>query len=253
MVILKQREELQRMRHAGRMVAEVLALLEERLRPGVTTGSLNHLAETWIYDHGAKPSFLGYPSGSGNPFPASICASVNEELVHGIPGGRVLEEGDIITLDVGVFVAGYHGDAARTFPVGMISAEAASLLATAADALAAGEAEARHGNHLGDIGHAVQNAVEPHGYYLTLQYCGHGIGRHLHEAPQILNVGEAGQGIPLLDGMALCIEPMVLIGTARTRVLEDQWTVVSSNGALTAHYENTLAIMDGEPVVMTRL
>lgn len=253
MVILKQREELQLMRQAGRMVAQVLALLEERLRPGVTTGELDQLAETWIRKQGAVPSFLGYPPGARHPFPASICASVNAELVHGIPGARMLHEGDIITLDVGVFYRGFHGDAARTFPVGVVSAEAASLLATTAEALTAGEAQARCGNHLGDISYAVQSVVEPRGYYLTRQYSGHGIGRHLHEAPQILNVGSPGQGITLADGMALCIEPMVLIGTAQTRVLEDQWTVVPTNGALTAHFENTLAIVDGEPEILTRL
>ncbi len=253
MVILKRREELQAMRLAGRMVAEVLALLEERLHPGITTGELDRLAEAWIGKQGATPSFLGYPPGSRHPFPASICTSVNAELVHGIPGARVLQEGDIITIDVGVFYKGFHGDAARSFPVGAVSAEATSLLVTAAMSLEAGQAQARSGNHLGDISHAVQMAVEPLGYYLTRQYSGHGIGRQLHEAPQILNVGSAGQGMLLVDGMTLCIEPMVLIGTAQTQVLEDQWTVVSSNGALTAHFENTLAIVDGEPEILTRL
>ncbi|MDX9953830.1 MAG: type I methionyl aminopeptidase [Anaerolineae bacterium] len=253
MVILKQREELRLMRQAGRIVAEVLALLEERLQPGVTTGELNACAETWIRKQGAVPSFLGYPPGARHPFPASICASVNAELVHGIPGARMLHEGDIITLDVGVFHQGFHGDAARTFAVGAVSAEAASLLAITAAALAAGEAQVRCGNRLGDVSHAVQTAVEPHGYYLTRQYSGHGIGRQLHEAPQILNVGSPGQGLLLAEGMALCIEPMVLIGTAQTRVLDDHWTVVSANAALTAHFENTLAIVDGEPEILTRL
>lgn len=253
MVILKQREELRLMRQAGRIVAEVLALLEERLRPGVTTGDLDRWAEAWIQQQGAVSSFLGYPPGAKNPFLASICASVNEELVHGIPGARVLNAGDIITVDVGVFYRGFHGDAARTFPVGPVSAEAASLLAVTAAALAAGQAQARRGKRLGDISHAVQTVVELHGYYLTRQYSGHGIGRQLHEAPQILNVGSAGQGVPLSEGMTLCIEPMVLIGMAQTRVLADQWTVVSGNGALTAHFENTLAIMDGEPEILTRL
>ena len=253
MVILKRREEVRLMRQAGRIVAEVLALLEEKLRPGITTGELDRLAEAWIRKQGATPSFLGYPPGSRNPFPASICASVNAELVHGIPGARVLDAGDIITIDVGVFCQGFHGDAARTFPVGAVSAEATALLAITAAALEAGQAQARAGKHLGDISHAVQSTVEPRGYYLTRQYSGHGIGRQLHETPQILNVGAAGQGMPLTEGMTLCIEPMVLIGMAQTRVLADQWTVVSANGALTAHCENTLAIVDGEPEILTRL
>ncbi|HQJ10273.1 MAG TPA: type I methionyl aminopeptidase [Anaerolineae bacterium] len=253
MVILKRREELHIMRQAGRIVAEVLALLEERLRPGVTTGELDRLAETWIRQHGATPSFLGYPPGARHPFPASICASVNDELVHGIPGTRVLHEGDIITLDVGVCYNGFHGDAARTFPVGTVSAEAASLLAVTAAALEAGQAQARPGQRLGDISHAVQTVAESQGYYLTRQYSGHGIGRQLHEAPQILNVGAAGRGVLLAVGMTLCIEPMLLIGTAQTRVLENEWTVVSANGALTAHFENTLAVVEGEPEILTRL
>lgn len=241
------------MRQAGRIVAEVLALLEEQLRPGRTTEALNRLAEAWIRKRGAVPAFLGYPPGARQPFPASICASVNAELVHGIPGPRVLEVGDIITVDVGVCYQGFYADAARTFPVGPISAEAAALIAVAAAALAAGEAQARPGNHLGDISHAVQTTVESRGYYLTREYSGHGIGQELHEAPQILNVGQPGRGLRLSEGMTLCIEPMVLIGTAQTRVLADGWTVVSVNGALTAHFENTVAITEDGPEILTRL
>jgi methionyl aminopeptidase len=250
---LKDDEALQRMREAGRIVAEVLALMEERIRPGITTAELDAIAEAWIRRRGAKPSFLGYPPGSPRPFPATICASVNEELVHGIPGPRRLEEGDIITVDVGAFYRGYHGDAARTFPVGQVSEEALRLMEVTRGALEAGIAQAVVGHRVGAISHAVQRYVESRGYFVTRQYTGHGIGRHLHEEPQVLNFGPPHRGPRLRKGMTLCIEPMVLIGTERTRVLKDGWTVVSANGKLTAHFEDAIAITDGEPEILTRL
>ncbi len=252
-IYLKKDEALQRMREAGRIVAEVLALMEERIRPGITTAELDAIAEAWIRRRGAKPSFLGYPPGSPRPFPATICASVNEELVHGIPGPRRLEEGDIITVDVGAFYRGYHGDAARTFPVGQVSEEALRLMEVTRGALEAGIAQAVVGHRVGAISHAVQRYVESRGYFVTRQYTGHGIGRHLHEEPQVLNFGPPHRGPRLRKGMTLCIEPMVLIGTGRTRVLEDGWTVVSANGKLTAHFEDAIAITDGEPEILTRL
>ncbi len=250
---LKDDEALQRMREAGRIVAEVLALMEEHIRPGITTAELDAIAEAWIRRRGAKPSFLGYPPGSPRPFPATICASVNEELVHGIPGPRRLEEGDIITVDVGAFYRGYHGDAARTFPVGQVSEEALRLMEVTRGALEAGIAQAVVGHQVGAISHAIQRYVESRGYFVTRQYTGHGIGRHLHEEPQVLNFGPPHRGPRLRKGMTLCIEPMVLIGTGRTRVLEDGWTVVSANGKLTAHFEDAIAITDGEPEILTRL
>ncbi len=250
---LKDDEALQRMREAGRIVAEVLALMEEHIRPGITTAELDAIAEAWIRRRGAKPSFLGYPPGSPRPFPATICASVNEELVHGIPGPRRLEEGDIITVDVGAFYRGYHGDAARTFPVGRVSEEALRLMEVTRGALEAGIAQAVVGHQVGAISHAIQRYVESRGYFVTRQYTGHGIGRHLHEEPQVLNFGPPHRGPRLRKGMTLCIEPMVLIGTGRTRVLEDGWTVVSANGKLTAHFEDAIAITDGEPEILTRL
>ncbi len=252
-IYLKKDEALQHMREAGRIVAEVLALMEERIRPGITTAELDAIAEAWIRRRGAKPSFLGYPPGSPRPFPATICASVNEELVHGIPGPRRLEEGDIITVDVGAFYRGYHGDAARTFPVGQVSEEALRLMEVTRGALEAGIAQAVVGHRVGAISHAVQRYVESRGYFVTRQYTGHGIGRHLHEEPQVLNFGPPHRGPRLRKGMTLCIEPMVLIGTGRTRVLEDGWTVVSANGKLTAHFEDAIAITDGEPEILTRL
>ncbi len=250
---LKDDEALQRMREAGRIVAEVLALMEEHIRPGITTAELDAIAEAWIRRRGAKPSFLGYPPGSPRPFPATICASVNEELVHGIPGPRRLEEGDIITVDVGAFYRGYHGDAARTFPVGRVSEEALRLMEVTRGALEAGIAQAVVGHQVGAISYAIQRYVESRGYFVTRQYTGHGIGRHLHEEPQVLNFGPPHRGPRLRKGMTLCIEPMVLIGTGRTRVLEDGWTVVSANGKLTAHFEDAIAITDGEPEILTRL
>ncbi|MBN1259408.1 MAG: type I methionyl aminopeptidase [Anaerolineae bacterium] len=253
MVNLKRPEALAAMREAGKIVAEVLALLEEHLRPGITTAELDRLAEDWIRRRGATPSFLGYPPDSPRPFPASICASVNEELVHGIPGDRVLEEGDLITVDVGAFYHGYHGDAARTYAVGAISQDARRLLAVTKGALEAGIAQSRVGKRLGDVSSAVQRHIESQGFYLTHHYSGHGIGANLHEAPQVLNYGHAGHGIPLQSGMTFCIEPMVLVGTSRTRVLSDHWTVVSADGSLTAHFEDTVAIMDGTPEIFTRL
>ncbi len=252
-IYLKKDEALQHMREAGRIVAEVLALMEERIRPGITTAELDAIAEAWIRRRGAKPSFLGYPPGSPRPFPATICASVNEELVHGIPGPRRLEEGDIITVDVGAFYRGYHGDAARTFPVGQVSEEALRLMEVTRGALEAGIAQAVVGHQVGAISHAVQRYVESRGYFVTRQYTGHGIGRHLHEEPQVLNFGPPHRGPRLRKGMTLCIEPMVLIGTERTRVLKDGWTVVSANGKLTAHFEDAIAITDGEPEILTRL
>lgn len=253
MVIVKRPDELQAMREAGRIVAQVLELLREQVRPGVTTGELNRSAEDWIRKQGATPSFLGYPPDSPYPFPATICASVNAELVHGIPGTRVLEAGDIITVDVGAFYKGFHGDAARTFPVGQISEAAYALLDVTEGALAAGIAEAVVDQRLGDISAAIQEYVESRGYYVTREYTGHGIGRQLHEEPQVLNYGKRGHGLRLRQGMTLAIEPMVLSGTALTRVAGDRWTVVSANGKLTAHFENTIAITDGEPEILTRL
>lgn len=252
MIILKKAEEIKTMREAGRIVAEVLDMMREKVRPGVTTLELDRLAETWIRKRGATPSFLGYPPGSRNPFPATICASVNEELVHGIPSSRrVLQEGDIVTVDVGAYYQGFHGDAAITLPVGKITPEAQALLDVTAGALNAALSQAVAGRRLGDISHAIQTYVESRGYYVTRVYTGHGIGRQLHEDPQVLNYGQAGQGVLLRQGMTLAIEPMVLIGTEKTRVLEDGWTVVSANGRLTAHFEHTVAIADGEPDILT--
>jgi methionyl aminopeptidase len=241
------------MRQAGRIVAEVLEGMRERVAPGVTTAELNELAEAVIRKYNAVPSFLGYPSGSAHPFPASVCASVNDELVHGIPGPRVLQEGDIISIDVGTILDGYHGDAAVTLPVGQISPETQRLLEVTKGALCAGIAAARVGNRSGDISAAIQTHVESRGYEVVREYTGHGIGRKMHEDPQVPNYGQPGRGVHLRKGLTVALEPMVLAGDSRVKVLDDRWTVASYDGKLTAHFEHTIAVTDGEAEILTRL
>ncbi len=227
--------------------------MRERVAPGVTTAELDELAESVIRKHNAIPSFKGYPPGSAYPFPANICTSVNEELVHGIPGARVLQEEDIISIDVGAILDGYHGDAAVTLPVGRVSPEAQRLLDVTEGALYAGIAAARVGNRSGDISAAIQTYVESRGYNVVREYTGHGIGQRMHEDPQVPNHGRAGQGVPLRKGMTIALEPMVLVGDARVRVLDDHWTVVSRDGKLTAHFEHDIVITDGDAEILSRL
>ncbi len=253
MIHIKSESELKKMRRAGQIVAEVLERMRERVAPGVTTAELNALAEEVIRSHNAIPSFKGYPPGSPHPFPASICASVNEELVHGIPGPRPLREGDIVSIDVGAIYEGYHGDAAVTLPVGEIGEEARRLLEVTEGALYAGIAQARAGNRSGDISAAIQAYVERHGYNVVREYTGHGIGREMHEEPQVPNYGLPGRGVLLRPGMTIALEPMVLAGDYQVRVLEDRWTVVSADGRLTAHFEHTIVVRDGEAEILTRL
>ena len=241
------------MRRASRIVAEVLETMRERVVPGVTTAELDEMAEEIIRGHNAIPSFKGYPPGSVYPFPASICASINEELVHGIPGPRVLEEGDIISIDVGAILDGYHGDAAVTLPVGQISPETQELLVVTEGALCAGISAAKAGNRSGDVSAAIQSYVEDRGYNVVREYTGHGIGRSMHEDPQVPNYGEPRRGVPLRQGMTIALEPMVLAGDRRVRVLDDHWTVVSSDGELTAHFEHSIAITNGDAEILTRL
>jgi methionyl aminopeptidase len=247
-IIIKSDQELERMRQAGRIVAEVLALMRERVKPGVTTGELDDLAFDMIVKAKALPSFKGY-----HGYPASICASVNEEIVHGIPSKRVLKDGDVISVDVGTVYRGFQGDAAITLGVGEISPQAKSLLEVTEGALKAGVAQVRSGNYLGDVSWAIQNHVESHGMAVVREYTGHGIGRKMHEDPQIFNFGQPGQGLQLQAGMTLALEPMVNLGDWRTRVLADGWTVVTLDGKLSAHFEHTIAVMDGEPQILTRL
>ena len=247
MISLKSAEELEKMRRAGRVVGLVLEEMKKKAVPGVTTGELDKAAETIIRDHKAVPTFLGYQG-----FPASICASVNEQVVHGIPGKRVLKEGDIIGIDVGATLDGFVGDAARTFAIGRVSAEDEKLMKVTREALEKGIAQAVDGNFAGDIGHAVQQHVEAAGYSVVRDFVGHGVGRKLHEQPQIPNYGEPGKGAKLRNGMTIAIEPMVDVGTWEVRVLGDNWTVVTKDGSRSAHFENSIAITENGPEILTR-
>jgi methionyl aminopeptidase len=248
-VTLKNALEIERMRTSGRIVAEVLDAIGARIGPGVTTAELDRLAESIIKGHdGARPAFKGYGG-----FPATICASINDEVVHGIPSAsRRLQEGDIVGIDVGVLLDGYHADAARTFAVGRVSTEAEDLLRITQAALAAGIEAAQPGGHLGDISAAIQRVVETAGFSVVRELVGHGIGQHLHEDPQVPNFGNAGRGLPLDPGLVIAIEPMVNRGDCGVRTLEDAWTIVTADGTLSAHFEHTVAITEDGPEVLTR-
>ncbi|MCY0901015.1 MAG: type I methionyl aminopeptidase [Firmicutes bacterium] len=248
MISIKSTHELEIMREAGRIVAQAHQAVRDLVQPGVTTRELSAAVETLIRTAHATPSFLGY-----NGFPAAICASVNEELVHGIPGDRKLRDGDIISVDIGAFFKGYHGDSAWTYGVGAISSEAQALLDVTEAALFAGIAQARAGNRLSDISHAVQTYAEPKGFAVVRDYVGHGIGREMHESPQVANFGPPGKGPRLKTGMVLAIEPMINVGTVEVRTLQDNWTVVTADGSLCAHFEHTVAITEEGPQLLTIL
>ena len=237
MITLKSQIEIETMREAGKIVGLAHEAVAKAIRPGVTTLELNAVAEKVIRDHGAIPSFLGYGG-----FPASICASINDVLVHGIPDHTRLKDGDIISIDIGAVYKGYHGDSAWTHAVGEISDEAKNLMKVTRESLFIGLQQAKPGNRLGDICHAIGEYVESHGYSVPVDYTGHGIGTELHEEPAIPNYGRAGRGVLLKEGMTLAIEPMVHAGKPQTRVLQDDWTVVSKDGSLAAHYEHTIVI-----------
>jgi methionyl aminopeptidase len=232
---------------AGRVVAEVLATVEDAAVAGVTMKELDVIAERIIRDRGCTPSFLGY-----HGFPGSICASPNDMIVHGIPGDYRLKDGDVLSIDAGAIYEGWHGDAARTFAIGDVPSDVSKLLAATAEALDAGIAETKAGNRLGDIGAAVSAVAEPHGYGVVREYIGHGIGRQMHEKPEVPNYGTAGTGFRLKEGMAICIEPMFNLGTRETAVLDDGWSVVTADGSLSAHFEDTIAITADGPKVFTR-
>jgi len=248
---LKSPAELQTMREAGRINATILATAKGLLQPGVSTADLNAAAEEVLRKHGCISPFKGYGQP---PFPASITVSINRELVHGIPSKkRKLKAGDIVSIDSGTVFEGMVADSALTAGVGEISPEAQELLDVTEGALHAGIEKMCVGNRTGDISAAIQNYVESRGYYLTREYTGHGVGRQMHEGPQVPNYGKAGTGMPLKAGMTIAIEPMVLVGTAETRVLPDQWTVVSADGSLTAHFEHSIAVTEGKPLILTVL
>ena len=246
---LKNPAELSMMREAGRINAKVLATVKELLEPGISTADLNAAAEEVLKKHGCISPFKGYGQP---PFPGSITVSLNQELVHGIPSkSRKLKTGDIVSIDCGTVLDGWVADSAFTAGVGEISPEAQRLLQVTQEALYAGIDKMRTGNRTGDVSAAIQNHVENRGFQLTREYTGHGVGRQMHEGPQVPNYGKAGTGIPLKAGMTVAIEPMVLVGTSATRVLPDQWTVVSADGSLTAHFEHTVAVTEGEPLILT--
>lgn len=246
-ITLKSAREIALMREAGEIVAEVLDLMRATVRPGITTGDLDRLAHELMAERGAIPSFLGY-----HGFPASVCTSVNEEIVHGIPGRRVLREGDIVSVDVGAILHGYHGDAALTLPVGQVSEEASRLIAATEEAFRAGLSQATVGNRLGDISAAIEAVADAHGCGLVREYTGHGIGREMHEDPTVPNYGRAGSGPRLRAGMTLAIEPMLTAGGHETRVLPDEWTVITADGSLAAHYEHTVLIREEGALLLTR-
>ena len=247
-VELKSAPEIDRMRRAGRVVAEILDALEAAVAPGVTTWELDQIAERLIKEKGAKSAFKGYRG-----FPAVLCASVNHEVVHGIPSkSRKLVEGDLMKLDFGVSIEGFYGDAARTVPVGKVSDEARRLSEATRESLEAAIAAIRPGNRVGDIGHAVQSHVEPLGFSVVRDFVGHGIGRKLHEAPQVPNYGRPGTLELLRPGMVLAVEPMVNAGTAAVDVLDDDWTAVTVDGKLSSHWEHTILVTDQGPEVLTR-
>lgn len=247
-IIIKSSQEIAIMREAGRAVVAVIEVLTKEIRPGVTTGELDRVAVQEFKKLGTIASFKGYRG-----FPASICTSVNDEVVHGIPGNRVLKEGDIISLDVGAFLKGFHADAAVTVAVGKVSPEAQKLIEVTQEALMAGIAAAKSGGRLGDISAAIQYFVEARNFSVVREYVGHGIGRDLHEDPQVPNFGVAGEGPSLKKGMTLALEPMVNAGVWRTKVNDNKWTVVTVDGKLSAHFEHTIAITDGMPEILTML
>lgn len=249
MISLKNDDEIRAMERAGRILAELFVEIEPRVVPGATTGELDRFAEDFIRSHeGAVPAFKGLYG-----FPASLCTSINEEVVHGIPSGRKLKSGDIVSVDAGVKLDGWFADAARTFPVGTVDETTALLLEVTRRALAAGIEQARPGNRLGDVGHAIQQIAEAAGFGVVRDLVGHGIGREPHEEPQVPNYGRPGRGLRLQAGLVLAIEPMVNAGQIGVKTLPDRWTVVSADGSRSAHFEQTVAILEDGPRVLTSL
>ena len=246
MITLKSTREIDAMRRAGKITAAARALAGDMVKPGVTTREIDTAVRRFIRSQGAEPSFLGY-----NGYPASVCVSVNDEVIHGIPGERALEEGDVVSIDVGAYIDGFHGDCAATYACGTISDEARRLIDVTRQSFFEGVKFAREGCRVSDIGHAVQEYVEANGFSVVREYVGHGVGRQMHEAPEVPNYGAPGHGPKLLRGMTIAVEPMVNMGSANIRQLSDGWTVTTADGKYAAHYENTLLITSGEPELLT--
>lgn len=245
-VSLKTRSDIENLKLAGKITAGALAAAGKVIKPGVTTKEVDRVVHDYIVSHNAIPSFLNYDG-----FPASACISVNEEVIHGIPGKRVLKEGDIVSVDVGAKINGFHGDSAYTFCCGNVSEEAQNLLNATKEALKAGILAAQAGNRLGDIGEAIQKYVETRGFGVVRDYVGHGVGRNLHEDPEVPNFGKSGHGLRLVSGMVIAIEPMITAGTFEVEVLSNDWTVVTKDSSLAAHFEHTIAITPNGPIILT--
>ncbi len=247
MVQIKNSEQLALMRKAGRITGEAILKAQEYIKEGVSTKEIDTVIRSYIEKCGAKPSFLGYGG-----FPGSACISINNEVIHGIPrADRILREGDIVKIDVGAYIGGYHGDSANTFGVGTISEDAQKLIDVTKESFFRGVKMAKAGNRIGDIGSTICSYAEDLGYGVVRKYVGHGIGRDLHEDPEVPNFGTAGRGARLYPGMTIAVEPMINIGSPNVKVLDDEWTVVTSDGSLSAHYEHSIAIADGEPILLT--
>ena len=247
MIIYRSPQEIQKVKAAGAIVSKTLKLLFENLRPGITTRQLDELAEEFIRSQDAVPSFKGY-----NGFPASICVSIDNEVVHGIPGKKTIEEGQMVSIDVGVYKDGYHGDAAWTYSIGEIGEENRKLMEVGQECLRRGIDQARVGNHLGDIGHAIQSYAESHGFSVVRDLVGHGVGKKLHEEPQVPHYGKAHTGLELKPGLIIAIEPMINAGVFQVRMLDDNWTIVTADGKRSVHFEHTVAVMESGPTILTK-
>lgn len=254
MILIKSAKEIEYMRESGRIVALALSEMEKAIKPGITTCELDKIATDVLKQEGAIPSFKGQEGFEGSkPYPATICASVNNQVIHGIPDNYALKEGDIISIDMGALKNGYHGDAARTFAVGNISEQAQKLIDVTKQSFFEGMKFAKHGNRVSDISHAVQTYAESFGFSVVREFVGHGIGTELHEDPQVPNYGKPGRGPRLTKGMVIAVEPMINQGGYDIEILKNGWTVVTQDGSLSAHYENTVLITDGEPEFLTLL